>query len=103
MQRILVVFFTALGVILGGSLLGSLGATLTKNAPFKLMNKLAQDIKLWAVVTAIGGTFSNLKAIEGGVFKGRFLVILKQFILLTVSFLGAQLGIWLISILTGSN
>jgi predicted alpha/beta-fold hydrolase len=103
MERILIVFFISLGVVLGGSIIGSLGATLTNNPPFKAMLKISHDIKLWAIVTAIGGTFSNLKTFEGSLLEGKFMTIIKQFIVLTISFLGAQLGIWIISSLTGGN
>src|SRR6056297_1785341 len=101
MERLLIIFFTSLGVVLGGAIIGSLGGTLSNQAPFKIMLELAKEIKLWAVVTAIGGTFSNLKLFGGGLLEGRFLLIIKQFILLTTAFLGAQLGIWLITVLTG--
>jgi hypothetical protein len=103
MERLILVFFVSLGVVLGGSILGSIGATLAKQSPIKVMSQLAQEIKLWAVVTAMGGSFSYLRMIEGGVFEGKVIVIFKQFIILTVAFLGAQLGIWIISVLTGGN
>ena len=103
MDRLILVFFISLGVVLGGAIIGSIGGTLTHKSPLKTMNQLAQEIKLWAVMTALGGTFSNLRIIEGGVFKGEIIVIFKQFILLTGAFLGAQLGIWIISTLIGGN
>ncbi len=103
MKRLILVFFISLGVLLGGAITGSIGATLTKESPIKTMIDLAHEIKLWAVVTAIGGTFSNLRIIEGSVFEGKIIVIFKQFLLLTSAFLGAQLGIWLITTLTGGR
>ncbi|WP_027338918.1 YtrH family sporulation protein [Halonatronum saccharophilum] len=103
MDRLVLVFFVSLGVVLGGSILGSLGATLTRQSPIKVMLDVSQDIKLWAVVTAIGGTFSSLKIIEGGVFEGRILVVIKQLLLLMIAFLGAQLGIWILTVLTGGK
>lgn len=103
MGRIIIVFFISLGVVLGGAIIGSLGATLTTTPPLKEMLKISRDIKLWAIVTAIGGTFSNLKTFEGSLLEGKFIIIIKQFIILTTAFLGAQLGVWLISNLTGGN
>lgn len=47
-------FCTALGVILGGALIGSLPGFLTPEPPFYRMQKLATDMKLWAVVVALG-------------------------------------------------
>ncbi|MGM0501775.1 MAG: YtrH family sporulation protein [Bacillota bacterium] len=103
MERVLIVFCISLGVVLGGAIVGSLGATLTNNPPFKAMLKISREIKLWAIVTAIGGTFSNLKTFEGSLLEGRFITIIKQFILLTTAFIGAQLGVWIISNLTGGK
>ena len=103
MARILLVFFTALGVVLGGAIIGSIGATIGGESPFKIMLQLANEIKLWAVITAVGGTFTTLRVIEGGVFEGKITLLIKQFILLTGAFLGAQLGLWLITVLTGSD
>ena len=103
MKRILLVFFTALGVVLGGSITGALAATIVGDSPLKIMFELSQELKLWAVITALGGTFTTLRVIEGGVFEGKINLLVKQFILLTAAFLGAQLGLWLISILTGGD
>ncbi|KXS44828.1 MULTISPECIES: YtrH family sporulation protein [unclassified Candidatus Frackibacter] len=103
MQKIVVVFFTSLGVLLGGALIGSIGGTLTKQSPIKIMFELAEDIKLWAVATAIGGTFSNLRVLEGGFMEGKLSLVVKQLIILIVAFLGAQLGIWIITVLTGGK
>ncbi len=103
MKRLLIVFFTALGVVLGGSIVGSLGATIVGESPVKIMGQLSQELKLWAVITALGGTFTTLRVIEGGVFEGKISLLVKQFILLTAAFLGAQLGLWLIAILTGGD
>ncbi len=103
MKRLLVVFFTALGVVLGGAIVGSLGASIVAESPIKIMNQLSQELKLWAVITALGGTFTTLRVIEGGVFEGKISLLIKQFVLLTAAFLGAQLGLWLISVLTGGD
>ncbi|NLM46849.1 MAG: sporulation protein, partial [Firmicutes bacterium] len=44
--------FIAFGVILGGTLIGSLGAVLAGRAPFYSMLELAGKLKIWALVTA---------------------------------------------------
>jgi hypothetical protein len=103
MQKIVLVFFTSLGVLLGGALIGSIGGTLTHQSPIKVMYELAEDIKLWAVAAAIGGTFSNLRILEGGFMEGKLSLVAKQLIILMVAFLGAQLGIWIITILSGGK
>lgn len=103
MQKIILVFFISLGVLLGGTLIGGIGGTLTKQSPIKIMCQLAEEIKLWAVATAIGGTFANLRMLGGGFMEGKISLVIKQLIILLVAFLGAQLGIWIITILTGGK
>ena len=89
-------FFVALGVSLGGSLLGALGAALTRRPPISTMNSLAADLKIWAVAAALGGTFSLFKSIETGVLEKQFLTILKQLLLLWGAFTGDHLGFLII-------
>ncbi|MCK8825557.1 YtrH family sporulation protein [Fuchsiella alkaliacetigena] len=103
MQKISIVFFTSLGVMLGGALIGSVGAIFSRQSPVKVMLDLTQDIKLWAVATAIGGTFSNLRVLEGSFLEGKLNLVAKQLIIIVVAFLGAQLGIWIITVLTGGR
>ena len=103
MNRIIPVFFIALGVILGASFAGSIGGILTKQSPLKTMIDIAEDIKLYAIISAIGGTFTNLKILEGGFFQGEFLIIIQQFLILLSAYLGAQLGYWLITVICGGK
>ncbi|MHB1126736.1 MAG: YtrH family sporulation protein, partial [Bacillota bacterium] len=56
--RMFLVFFVALGVVLGAALVGSLAAVLVGEPPIRTMTRLAQEIKIWAIVAAIGGTFT---------------------------------------------
>ncbi len=92
----------ALGVSLGGSLLGALGAALTHRPPLNTMSNLAADLKIWAIAAALGGTFSLIKTIEAGVLEKQFLTIIKQLILLWGAFCGAHLG-YLIIISIGAK
>ncbi len=92
----------ALGVSLGGSLLGALGAILTHRPPITTMNNLAADLKIWAIAAALGGTFSLIKTIEAGVLEKQLFTILKQLILLWGAFCGAHLG-YLIIISIGAK
>ncbi len=96
MNRIITVFFIALGVILGGSFIGSIGGLLVNQSPLKVMSNLADDLKLYAIICAIGGTFANLRILEGGFFQGELLTIVQQFTILVSAYLGAELGYWLI-------
>ncbi|SRR6056297_975583 len=96
MNRIIPVFFIALGVILGGAFIGSIGGLLINQSPLKVMSDIANDLKLYAIISAIGGTFTNLRILEGGFFQGELLIIIQQFIILVSAYLGAELGYWLI-------
>ena len=103
MNKTLPVFFIALGVVLGGALFGSLGGLLAGQSPIKVISDLADDLKLYAVVSAIGGTFNNLRLIEGSVFQGELSVLFQQLILLISAFLGAMLGNWIIITFAGGR
>lgn len=102
-QRILLVFFTSLGVVLGASLVGSLAAVLTGQPPIKTMLKLAYEIKIWAIVAAIGGTFTTIEILESGIFEGQVMAVIKQLLYLVSAFTGAQLGYSLIITLAGGR
>ncbi|MDI3548242.1 MAG: hypothetical protein PWR10_1894 [Halanaerobiales bacterium] len=103
MNRIIPVFFIALGVVLGGSFIGSIGGVLIHQSPLKTMADIADDLKLYAIISAIGGTFTNLRLLEGVFFQGEPLIIFQQFIILLSAFLGAQLGYWLIIVFCGGK
>lgn len=96
MNKIIPVFFIALGVILGGSFIGSIGSTLAGEPPLKAMSDIAGEIKPYAIICAIGGTFANLRLLEGGFLRGEVRIIIQQFLMLIAAFTGAQLGYWLI-------
>ncbi len=103
MNRIIPVFFIALGVVLGGSFIGSIGGVLINQPPLKVMASIADDLKLYAIISAIGGTFTNLRLLEGVFFQGDLLIIIQQFLILLSAFLGAQLGYWVIIIFCGGK
>ena len=96
-------FFTALGVILGGALIGSLPGFLTPEPPFYRMQKLATDMKLWAVVVALGGTWPTLRAVDSGLFQGDVAALVRQGMTIAASLCGAQVGYWIIFTLTGGE
>ncbi len=103
MNKIIPTFFVALGMILGASFFGSIGAILTNQPPLKIMSDTAEEIKLFAIIGAIGGTFTRLKILEGGFFEGEFIVIIQQLLILISSYFGAQLGYWLIIVISGGK
>lgn len=103
MNRIIPVFFIALGVVLGGSFIGSIGGLIIKQSPLKIMVDIADDLKLYAIISAIGGTFTNLRLLEGVIFQGQLSIIIEQFFILLSAFLGGQLGYWLITVFCGGK
>lgn len=103
MSKIIPVFFIALGVVLGGSFIGSVGGILINQPPLKVMVDIADDLKLYAIISAIGGTFTNLRLLEGVLFKGDLLIIIQQFFILLSAFIGAQLGYWIIIVFCGGK
>jgi len=97
-------FFIALGVLLGGSLLGSMGSFLfAHEPPIYTMFELAEKLKVWAIATAIGGAFTALRAIEIGFLSGQPAELLKHLALIISAFLGAQFGFVLLKICFGGE
>jgi len=85
-------FFIALGVVTGGSLVGALGSLLTGGMPMTAVSDLAERLKLWAVLAALGGTFATLKTLETGLLGGHLMTVARQMALLASAFLGAHSG-----------
>lgn len=95
-NKIVLIFFTALGVMLGSVLIGSLAALIMQQAPVSVMLKLARDIKIWAIAAAIGGTFSTFEIFESGLFSGEVRAVIKQILYIISALGGAQTGYYLI-------
>jgi Sporulation protein YtrH len=93
-------FFIALGVLLGGSLIGAIGAFLVGEPPLTKMFEFANRLKIWALVAAIGGTFDAFYSFERGIFQGETRDIVKQVLLIISAMGGAQTGWQLIKWLT---
>ena len=102
-SKFLLISFTSLGVVLGASLVGSLASLFTNDAPIKTMLKLAHEIKIWAIVAALGGTFSTIEIVELGLFDGEVKVLAQQFVYIFGAFLGAQFGYFLVHSLVGGR
>jgi hypothetical protein len=93
-------YLIALGVILGGSLIGGLAAFLTGNPPLTAIYRLSNSIRIWAIVAAIGGTFDTVYSFERGFYEGETIDLFKQFLLILSAMGGAQTGAALINWLT---
>lgn len=99
LPTLILTFCVALGVNLGGSLMGALGAFLAHRPPLKTMLELAVELKIWALVAALGGTFGVIKIFEAGVFGKNFIDLVKQFFVICSAFLGAHTGYLIITAL----
>src|SRR3712207_187358 len=86
-------FFISFGIVLGGSLFATFGAIINGNSPLKIMLNVANSIKIWAIATALGGTFSSFEIFEEGLFNGNFKSIGKQIIYIIFAFIGANMAV----------
>lgn len=93
-------YFISLGVLLGGSLIGGLGAFFTGQAPLTIMYRLSDSLRIWAIIAAIGGTFDTVYSFERGLFNGETKDIIKQFLWILAALGGAKTGALLIYWLT---
>lgn len=93
-------FFIALGVILGGSIIGSIGEFLTGDAPVSSMTRIADRLKIWAIVAAIGGTFDAIANVERSIFGGSTFDLFKQVLLIISAMGGVKAGMTIIEWIT---
>lgn len=97
-------FFVSMGMVVGGSLLGGLATAITHTRPpMTTMVTLAEQLKIWALVSTLGGTMDTLRVIESSVLGLKLKPILLQFTYLTAAFIGCQIGYVLIRWLAGSE
>ncbi|WP_282936932.1 YtrH family sporulation protein [Paenibacillus sp. RC67] len=89
-------FFVAFGVVLGGSMLGGIAAVLMMEPPTLKMLHISEQIKIWALVAAVGGTIDPLRVIESNLVGGYISPAIKQILLIVFAFIGAQAGTSLI-------
>jgi len=103
LNKMVLIYFTALGILLGASMVGSLAAVLVREPPVITMLKLARDIKIWAIAAAIGGTFSTFEILESGLFQGEVRAVIKQLFYIVSALAGTQTAHYLILALCGGN
>jgi hypothetical protein len=89
-------FFIAFGIVLGGSLLGGISAVIFLEPPSITMERIAGNIKIWAMVAAVGGTIDPLRLIETHFLEGYLSPAIKQILFFISAFIGAHLGFLLI-------
>jgi len=95
MPTFIKVYFIAFGVLFGGAIVGGIGAYLSGDPPLTTIFRLANKLKIWALVAAIGGTFDAFSNFERGIFEGATKDIVKQ-MLLIISAMGGAQSAWLI-------
>ena len=93
-------FFVAFGVILGGSIIGGIGAYLIGKPPLSIMYDLGNSLKIWALVAAIGGTFDAFSSLERGIFEGTHMDLFKTLLMIFAALSGAHSGSILIQWIT---
>ncbi|CAJ1001744.1 MULTISPECIES: YtrH family sporulation protein [Bacillales] len=92
MSQVILTFFIAYGIVVGGSLSGGLGYFLAaEKPPLWSMKELADQLKIWGLVGALGGTFDSFLQIEK-ILVGHFHPVVKQLVMIVVAFLGAHMG-----------
>jgi len=102
-KNFILIFFTAMGVLLGATLVGSLAAVMVREPPLGTMLRLAREMKIWAVVAAIGGTFSTIEILESGFLKGEITAVLKQIFFIVSAMGGTHLGYLIILAIAGEG
>ncbi|KEH94592.1 YtrH family sporulation protein [Clostridium massiliodielmoense] len=92
-------FLMSFGIIIGGSFAVGVGAIITNHPPLKTMIEIGENIKIWAVATAIGGTFSSFEILEEGFFRGNINSLIKQVIYILAALIGANMAIGLLRLI----
>lgn len=95
-SRILLDFFTAFGIVLGGTILAGISSVIILQPPIDTMRYIAEHLKIWAVVAAIGGTIDPIRVMESNFWMGNLNLVCKQLLYIFVSFLGAHFSTQLI-------
>ncbi|SFQ06778.1 YtrH family sporulation protein [Salibacterium halotolerans] len=93
-------FFVAFGVIIGGSLIGGMGALMIGRPPLSTIHDLASGLKIWALVAAIGGTFDAITSLERGLFAGTHADMYKTIAMICAALGGANTGTLIIQWIT---
>jgi hypothetical protein len=96
-------FCVAFGVVMGASLLSGIGAVLTFQPPSHHMRWYANQIKIWALVAAIGGTIDPIRVIESNLLESQLSPVFQQILRILSAFVGAHCGYVLIQWITGGG
>jgi hypothetical protein len=72
--------------------MGGLGAFIIDEYPMFKMVRLAEQLKIWAMVAAIGGTFDTIRNFEVTILGGQLNLAFQQLIFILSAFMGAHAG-----------
>ncbi len=97
---LLLSFFVALGVVVGGSLMSGVGTLFTGSLPLHTMYVVSQRLKLWGTIAALGGTFATFHSLESSLFSGQPGAFVSQVIYIVSAFTGGHVGYILIRAMT---
>jgi len=89
-------FLIAFGVVIGGCLLAGIAAVVTLKNPTHQMLTIAENIKIWAMVVAVGGSIDPIRYIESHLQRGQVSTATMQILYIISAFIGAHLGTTLI-------
>ncbi|MFD2116535.1 YtrH family sporulation protein [Paenibacillus yanchengensis] len=92
-------FFIAFGIVLGGSLLASIGAVFMLLPPATIMLDTAMRLKIWAIVAAVGGSVDPVRVIESNITQGHLSPAAQQISYIIFAFLGAHVATELIKLI----
>lgn len=97
-SAIILDFFVAFGVVVGGSIMGGVGALIGHHhlTPMASMEQLVGQLKIWALVAALGGTVDMLRSVENNILEGHLGLVAQQILMLLSAFAGAHVGYLLI-------
>lgn len=98
-SRLAINFFVAFGILVGGCLMSGVGAVFMLRSPSSTMMSIADNIKIWAMVAAVGGTIDPFRVIESNIAVGLISPAVKQILYFVSAFAGAQVGYELIKLI----
>jgi hypothetical protein len=96
-------YFISLGIIIGGSIIGSIGYYVIGQPPLSSMYDLSMKLRIWAIVGAIGGTFDTFYSFEKGLFEGETIEFIKQIFMIIAAMGGTHTGTIIIQWFTGEH
>jgi len=91
-SRLAINFFVAFGILLGGCLMSGIGAVFLLRPPNTTMLTIADNIKIWAMVAAVGGTIDPFRVIEHNIAEGFLQPAVVQILYFISAFAGAQVA-----------